>query len=250
MKFTVSELARQSGVSVRTLHYYDEIGLLHPVYVSETGYRYYDGASLSTLLEILFFKEIGFSLKEIAALLADPAYQKKEALKDHLTMLQLKKKHIESIIDLADKAQKGELEMEKQTDYYAAYEAAQKKYADEARRKWGNTGAYKQSEERSRRYGKNEWAVILKESGEIMKGFAGHKGEPAGSPALQEFAKKWQDYISRYFYDCTFDILSGLTEMYVADERFTKSIDRYGAGTAQCMREALFYYCEKYKNQQ
>lgn len=244
LKYSVSELAHQVGISVRTLHYYDEIGLLSPSEVSEAGYRYYDKASLSTLQQILFFKELGFPLKEISDILGNPAYNKKEALKDHKTLLQLKMKHLSSLIDLADKTMKGGIAMEQSTTNNVDYEAMQKKYAREAREKWGNTDAYKQSAERTGRYSKSDWAIINKESGEIMQGFADHRGGSPDCPALQALSKKQQDHITRYYYDCTLEILAGLGEMYVADERFTKNIDRFGEGTARCMRDALLYYCE------
>ena len=249
MKYSVSELARQIGVSVRTLHYYDEIGLLSPCEVSEAGYRYYDESSLSTLQEILFFKELGFPLKEIAAILSNPVYNKQEALKNHKTLLQLKKKHLDALLALVDKTMKGELDMGiTYANDTGGYEAAQKKYAKEARERWGQSEAYKQSEERTGRYGKSDWAIINKESGEIMHGFAVHRNDPPGSPALQELSRQWQDHITRYFYDCSLEILSGLGEMYVTDGRFTENIDKFGEGTAKCMSGALRYYCEHASN--
>lgn len=247
MKMTISETAAITGVSVRTLHYYDEIGLLKPPYVDEqNGYRFYNESSLERLQEILFFRELDFSLKAIAEILSSPDYDKKKALAEQKNLLLLKKSRLERIIAALDSAEKGENTMNFNVFDNTEYEAAQKQYAEEAKQKWGKTDAYKESAEKTSSYSKEKWGEVYSDMDDIMAEFAEcmNSGFAPSDEQAQLLVKKWQDFITKSMYDCTKEILAGLGQMYVCDERFTANIDKHGAGTAAFMSEAITKYCE------
>lgn len=242
MSYTVSEIAGLSGVSVRTLHYYDEIGLLSPIMISETGYRYYNDSSLEKLQQIMFYKELDFSLKEIGAILGATGYQKEDALNKQRELLILKRDRLDRLIALLSKSLKGEKNMSFEEFDISEIEKAKEKHAKEVRERWGNTDAYSQSQKKTSSYKKEDWERINKKSGEIFKKFADNIGEDPTSPKIKAIVKEWQDFITEYYYDCTDEILKGLGEMYVADERYKKNLDKYGDGTAEFMSRAIKEY--------
>ena len=148
MKMSVKEFSSFTGVSVRTLHYYDETGLLKPDFTdSENGYRYYGDKATERMLEILFLKELDFSLKEIADILSSPDYNKKEAFRKQKKLLTLKKERLEGLISALESAEKGILIMKKFDN--TEFDKAKSQYADEVKARWGNTEAYRESEEKS-----------------------------------------------------------------------------------------------------
>ena len=246
MKLQIKEFAELTGVSVRTLHYYDEIGLLKPGFVDEqNGYRFYDEASLERMQEILFYRELDFSLKSIGEILASPNYDKQKALADQKQLLTLKKERLERLIAALEQAEKGEITMSAFDN--SEYETARQQYEDEAKQRWGNTDAYKESQAKTAGYSKEQWNDVLGGMNGIFAEFADCKkcGESADSDTAQRLAKKLQDYITANFYHCTDDILAGLGQMYVCDERFQANLDKYGEGTAKLMSDAIAIYCKK-----
>lgn len=242
MKLTISEAARKCGISVRTLHYYDAIGLVKPSETGENGYRYYDQESLSVLQQVLFYRELEFSLKEISNLLKKPDYDKQQALCNHRELLLLKREHLDELLCLVDETIKGET-MSKRRTTKEDIEKAKQEYAREARERYGDTKAYQESEKRYTTYSDDDKARMGAEMDEIFEGFASMVNQNPGKDEAQRLVKEWQDYISRYFYPCTKEILAGLGKMYVADERFTKNLDKYGEGTARFMSDAIRIYC-------
>ena len=236
----IKEFAEFTGVSVRTLHYYDEIGLLVPAYVDrDNGYRYYNEDSLLRMQEILFYRELNFSLKSIEEILSHPNYNKTMALNDQKKMLTLKKERLERLIVAIDGAMKGETVME-------AFDNSEfMKYKAEAREKWGNTDAYREHEEKTKSYSKENWQNAADGLNSIFAEFAACKnaGYDVSSDAAQAIAAKLQHYITANYYTCTKDILAGLGQMYVLDERFKKNIDKNGEGTARFASEAISIYC-------
>lgn len=244
MKMSVKEFSCFTGVSVRTLHYYDEIGLLKPDFTdSENGYRYYGEKAAEKILEILFLKELDFPLKEISLILSSPDYNKKEAFSKQKKLLTLKKERLERLIAALESAEKGTTIMKKFDN--SEFDKAKAQYADEVRTRWGNTEAYKESEEKAAKMTKAEkqdaldgMSFIMAEFSDIMK-----KGFTPESENTQSLCKKLQQFITDNFYTCTKEILAGLGEMYVLDERFRKNIDRNGDGTAEFIRDALRIYC-------
>ena len=242
MKMQIKEFAGFTGVSVRTLHYYDEIGLLAPAFVDRsTGYRFYDENSLLRMQEILFYRELDFSLKSIGEILSSPNYDKNKALKEQKHLLTLKKERLERLISAIDGAVKGENVMK-------AFDNSEfEKHKDEAKEKWGKTDAYKEHAERTKNYSKQKWNDLTEGMDHIMAEFAVcmRKVKTPDSTEVQNLVKMLQDHISENYYLCTNQILAGLGQMYVADERFKRNIDKHADGTAEFICEAIEIYCRK-----
>lgn len=243
MELSVSEAARLTGVSVRTLHYYDEIGLLNPSRISGAGYRYYDDYALERLQQILFFRELDFSLKDISHILSSPAYDRKQALQRQRELLCLKRRRIERLIGLVENTLKGEAAMSFDAFQQDELIKAKEQYAAEAKEKWGNSPAYAQCEKKTDGYSSADWEEATAEANKMIALFAQAKEQDPHGAEAQRLVEKWRAHISSRYYDCTPDILAGLGEMYTQDERFQKNLDRFGAGTAQFMSRAIQYYC-------
>ena len=241
MKMQIKEFAELTEVSVRTLHYYDEIGLLKPDKVDEeNGYRYYGEPAFEKMLEILFFRELGFSLKHIKEILLSPDYDKKEAFRKQKELLKLKKEKIERMISVLEDAEKGELEMNKIDN---SYEKTRKQYEAEVKEKWGSTDAYRESQQKTSAYSDNKWNDVTSGLDEVIAEFAKAKADGKTAEESVLLAEKLQQYITDNFYTCTKEILSGLGEMYVLDERFRENIDKHGEGTAEFVRDTIRIYC-------
>lgn len=246
MKLHVREFAKLTGVSVRTLHFYDEIGLLKPSSVDEqNGYRFYDECSLTRMQEILFYRELDFPLKEIRMILSSPDYDKQNALKEQKRLLTLKKERLERLISALDGAMKGEIVNMNVFDN-SEFEAKREEYAKEAKEKWGDTAAYKESAEKTAEYSADMWEQVNSVMNDRIAEFADckRKGFAPDSKQAQALAKNWQDFITENYYTCTKEILASLGDMYVADQRFLKNIDRHGNGTARFMSDAIKAYCK------
>lgn len=245
MKLSISETAKLSGVSVRTLHYYDEIGLLKPREISESGYRYYDKESLEILQQILFYKELEFSLKDISNFIRQPHYDKFVILKKQKELLILKEKRLRKIIELIDNSLKGENNMSFKEFNVDEIEKVKKKYAEEAKKLYGNTKEYKQSEKKEKSYSDEDKEKINIEYTVIMKEFYNNIDLNPEDDKVQKLVAKWQNHITKYYYKCTKEILKGLGQMYVSDKRFKENIDKNGEGTAEFMAKAIEIYCRK-----
>lgn len=246
MKLHIKEFAKLCGVSVRTLHYYDEVGLLKPCFVDEqNGYRFYDENSLERMQEILFYRELDFSLKSIAEILSSPNYDKHKALTEQKRLLLLKKERLKRLILALEQAENGEIIMNSFDN--SEYETARQQYEDEAKQRWGDTDAYKESKARTAEYSKEKWNAVSEEMDNIFGDFADclNSGERADSDMAKSLVKKLQDYITANFYHCTDEILAGLGEIYVCDERFKRSIDKHSEGTAEFVSKAIKFYCNK-----
>ena len=242
MKMQIKEFAEFTGVSVRTLHYYDEIGLLTPAFVDKiTGYRFYDENSLIRMQEILFYRELDFSLKSIKEILLSPNYDKEKALKEQKHLLTLKKERLERLISAIDGAVKGENIMK-------AFDNSEfEKYKTEAQEKWGQTDAYKEHEEKTKNYSKQKWNDLAEDMNCIMTEFSlcMKNDNTPDSEDAQNLVKNLQNHITENYYLCTDQILAGLGQMYVGDERFKKNIDKHADGTAEFVCEAIKIYCRK-----
>jgi DNA-binding transcriptional MerR regulator len=245
MKKTVHEVAKLTGISVRTLHYYDEIGLLLPSETTEAGYRLYDDTALERLQQILFFRELEFPLKNIAQIMGSPSFDQRKAMENHRNLLLLKRQRLDGLLHLVDDILKGEQEMSFKEFDRTEIENTQKKYAKEAEERWGGTDAYAESATKTKAYTKEDWARIQSEAQKIHEAFAASMEKAPRDPAVQKLVKDWQDHITQNYYTCTNEILAGLGEMYVADERFTKNINQYGKGLALFMSIAIQEYCKK-----
>ena len=233
----IKEFAEQIGVSVRTLHYYDEIGLLKPSEVdAQNGYRFYDERSLERMQEILFYRELDFSLKTIAQILSSPDYDKQQALTRQRKLLLAKKERLERLIDALDSMEKGEGFMKPNNEY----EDLKNKYAEEVRQRWGSTDAYKESQQRNTDF--SQAASLL---GAVFEEFAelDRSGISPDDEAAKIQVEKLQRCITDNFYTCTNEILAGLGQMYAADVRFKTNIDKHGVGTAEFVSQCINSYC-------
>lgn len=241
---TVHEVCKLSGISVRTLHYYDEIGLLRPSRHTKAGYRLYDDAALARLQQILFFRELDFPLAQIGAILDSPSFDASEALKNHRRLLCLKRERLDRLIGLCDQTLEGDKNVSIQEFNAHEIQKAQERYRQQAKERWGHTKEYEESGRRAKGYTNGDWERIAREADGIFAAFAAQmQGDPA-APRAQDLVRRWQEHISRNYYDCTKEILAGLGALYLADSRFAETIDRHAAGTAAFMSEAIKIYCQ------
>ncbi len=210
----INEVAKLTGITVRTLHYYDEIGLLSPSEITETGYRLYDEHALDTLQQILFFRELEFPLSDIKEIMSNPGYNKQEALLKHKELLLLKRTRMDELIQLIEKSIKGEKSMSFKEFDTKTIDECKNKYAKEVKERWGNTEAYAESEKKTASYDDNKWSMVNGGMDALIKEFSAIRNESPESEQAQELVKKWQAYITENFYNCTDDILSGLGQMY------------------------------------
>lgn len=229
---TVKEISRLTGISVRTLHYYDEINLLKPTQITDAGYRLYDDTALERLHSILLFKELRFPLKEIKAILDNPDFDQQAALKEQISFLELQKKRLDKIISSArNMIMKGAENMS-----FSAFDKTElEQYAEEAKQKWGHTDAYKEYEQKhSDSSDKTEQLMqIFTEIGKI-------KHLSPDSKEAQKLIKELQNFITENYYFCTDEILKGLGQIYISDERFRNNIDKAGgSGTAEFTAKAI-----------
>ena len=238
---TVNEVSKLTGVSIRTLQYYDKIGLLHPAKYTEAGYRLYDDAALETLQQILLFRELEFPLKEIKEIIGSPDFDRSKALGQQIELLRLKKEHIENLIELAE----GIKLLGVRNLKFDAFDTRKiDEYAAQAKASWGQTPAYKEYEEKAKGRTKEEDKKIYQGMIDIFAEFGAiRKSDPASGEA-QALVKKLQNYITEHMYTCTNEILSGLGKMYAGGGDFTKNIDSFGGeGTAEFASKAIEYYC-------
>jgi MerR family transcriptional regulator, thiopeptide resistance regulator len=241
---TVSQVSKLAGVSVRTLHHYDEIGLLRPSGRSGGGYRLYGQGELQRLQQVLFFKELGFPLDEISKIMRDRAFDLHAALLLQRQLLEEKAVRVRALIGAVDAAlqsiEKGTT-MSKEEMFEVFGEFDPSKYEEEAKEKWGEADAYKESKRRTARYGKKEWQQIKAEGEALAQQFVAlmDAGVKPTDKRAMEVAEKHRQHISKWFYTCTYEIHRGLAEMYVADQRFTANIDRVKTGLAAFQREAI-----------
>jgi MerR family transcriptional regulator, thiopeptide resistance regulator len=244
MASTVSQVAKASGISVRTLHHYDEIGLLRPSGRSDAGYRLYDPADLERLQQILFFRELEFSLEEIGKILDDPGFDLGSALRMQRQMLAEKSARAQSLIAAVDDAlarlEKGKTMTEDEI-FQHWKDFKQEDHEEEAKRRWGDGDAWKESKKRTARYTKEDWEALGREAAAIYHKFTAliEAGTPATSPAAMDAAEEHREHISKWFYPCPVAMHRGLGELYVNDPRFTANIDRMRPGLSLYMRDAF-----------
>ena len=238
---TVKEVSKLTGVSVRTLHHYDAIGLLPPSHVTEAGYRLYDDQALEKLHTILFLRQLEFPLKEIRQILSSPDFDPVEAVQQQIRLLQLKKEHLEKLISHAKMIQKtGVIPMN-----FKPFDTSKiDEYSAQAKARWGATEAYREYEQKTKGQTKEQ---MQSTGGDLMDIFARmgtiRHTDPA-SPEAQAMVKALQDFITAHYYTCTKQILQGLGMMYIAGDSMTENIDAAGGeGTADFAHRAIEIYC-------
>ncbi|MFR1725669.1 MerR family transcriptional regulator [Emergencia timonensis] len=239
---TVNEVSKLSGISVRTLHYYDQIGLLYPDQVSEAGYRLYGQASLERLQQILLFRQLEFPLKEIKDIIDSPDFNKEEALDQQIQMLRLQQEHLSGLINLALEIKKNGVN---KMDFKPFDTSKLDEYAKEAKERWGDSAAYQESARKTKNYTKEDWNMANEQMTSVFAEFGKLKELPPESPDAQMAVKKLQDLISQFYYACDKEVLAGLGQMYTADQRFKDNIDKMGGnGTAEFAARAIACYCK------
>ena len=240
---TVHEVSALTGVSIRTLRYYDRIGLLCPTTHTEAGNRLYDDAALERLQQILLFRALEFPLKDIKEIVSRPDFDRGKALAQQIQLLTLKKQHIENLIDLAT----GIKAMGVNTLDFTAFDTSKiDEYAAQAKASWGTTPEYREYEQKSKGRTKAQERLIAAGMMDIFRAFGEIKEtDPAAEPA-QALVKRLRDYITEHMYTCSKPVLNSLGRMYAAGGDFTKNIDSYGGeGTAVFASRAIAVYCGK-----
>ena len=240
--FTVNEVSKIAGISIRTLQYYDKIGLLPPSGFTDSGYRLYNEDSLERLQTVLLFRELEFPLKEIKKIIENPDFDKEKAFSEQIKLLKLRREQLDSLISLAEKLINKE---EKILDFSAFDKTKLKEYEAEAKEKWGKTSAFKEYEAKSEGRSEDDSSFIASGMMKIFEEFGKISGKKPESEEAQELVKKLQNFITENYYNCTDEILFGLGQMYVFDERFTENIDKAGGeGTGAFARDAITIYCK------
>lgn len=249
MKYTVHKLAKLAGISVRTLHYYDQIGLLKPSFSGNNGYRYYEERELLRLQQILFFRELEFSLEQIKQMMGSATFEVLQALEDQQKMLELKRERISTLLDTITKtieSKKGGEKM-KNDDLYGGFTKKQlEKYQEEAKKRWGHTDAYKQSNERTKNWTKADYDTVAKQGTDLTQRIADvmTKGFAPESPEAQKLIAEHYDNL-RIFYEPSYEMYRNLGQMYVDDARFTAYYEKFAKGLATFMRDGIGYFVKK-----
>ncbi|MGY1771810.1 MerR family transcriptional regulator [Blastococcus sp. SYSU D00813] len=240
----VGEVAALTGVTVRTLHHYDRIGLLSPSGRSAAGYRRYSAADLDRLHQVLVYRELGFGLEEVATLLDDPDADPLEHLRRQhrllLDRLEADRQLLAAVEKEMEARQMGiSLTPEERFEVFGEHDPAQ--YEAEVQERWGETDAYRQSRERSRGYTKGDWLRIKAEGEDLMGRMADalRGGVAPDSPPAMDLAEEHRQQIARNFYDCPPEMHAGLGRMYVEDERFTATYEAVAPGLAQWVSTAV-----------
>ena len=239
---TVTEVSRITGISVRTLHHYDAIGLLRPTAVTEAGYRLYGEEALGRLQTILLFRQLQFPLKQIRQILDSPNFDPQEALAQQIELLELQKEHLEGLIAHARQIQKtGVINMD-----FSAYDQRKiDEYSARAKEKWGGTDAYKEYEQKTAGQSKADARSAAEGLMDIFRELGRIRTASPASDEAQALIKKLQDYITAHYYTCTSQILRGLGQMYAAGGEMTENIDKAGGeGTAVFAKNAIEIYCK------
>ena len=238
---TVNEVSKLTGVSIRTLQYYDSIGLLKPSRYTESGYRLYDDTSLERLQQILLFRELEFPLKEIKEIMDAPNFDRTKALEQQIEMLTLKREHLDNLIHFALGIKMLGV---KHMDFTAFDTRKLDEYAERAKQQWGQSEQYKEFEEKSKDWTKEDELHMANEFMKVFEEFGAMKHLDPAAEQVQAQVKKLQTYITEHYYKCTNEILSGLGVMYTAGGEFTENIDKAGGrGTAVFAAKAIEIYC-------
>jgi MerR family transcriptional regulator, thiopeptide resistance regulator len=243
VSYSVGQVAGSAGVTIRTLHHYDEIRLLSPSGRSAAGYRIYEEADLERLQRILFYRELGFTLDEIAAIMDDPRTDAVGHLRRQRGLLIERIERLRTMVAAIDhemEAQKMGIQLTPEERFEVFGDFRPEDYAEEAEQRWGGTEAYRQSQRRVAAYTKEDWQRIKAEEEEVRANLAAAfaAGLAPESDEAMAAAEAHRQHISRWFYECSYDIHRGLTDMYVNDDRFRAHYDALAPGLARFIRES------------
>jgi DNA-binding transcriptional MerR regulator len=245
--YTVKQLSELATVSVRTLHYYDEIGLLKPSRVGANGYRYYDDDALLRLQQILFYREIGLELMQIKDILDSPDFDLVTALRSHRASLLDKTRRIQSLIETIDNTIEhltGAVEMSKKKLFQGFNPEKQKEYERQARLQYGSK-IVNESVRLWNSYSEEKQAAILEESGQVYVDLAAamEAGKAPDSDEVQNILERWQNHM-RYFYEPTLDILRGLGMAYNTDPEFIAFFQQFHPDLPAYLQESITLYVD------
>ncbi|MER5772917.1 MerR family transcriptional regulator [Streptomyces sp. NPDC002039] len=244
MGHSVGQVAGFAGVTVRTLHHYDEIGLLSPSGRNHAGHRRYDDADLDRLQRILFYRELGFPLDEVAVLLDDPESDPREHLRrqhalltDRIARLQQMAKAVEHAME----AKKMGIDLTPEERFEVFGDKDPERYEQEARERWGDTETYAESQRRAATYTKDDWKLMQDQVADWGVRYSAlmDAGEPADGERAMDMAEEHRQHIGTWFYDCGYELHTCLGEMYVSDERFKEFYDSMRTGLAEHLRDAI-----------
>ena len=241
---SVGDTAALAGVTVRTLHHYDRIGLLSPSGRTAAGYRRYAAADLDRLHRVLVYRELGFPLEEVATLLDDADADPEAHLRRQHGLLRDRLERTRAVLAALEKEMEAHamgvsLTPEEKFEVFGDFDPDQ--YEEEVQERWGETDAYAQSKRRTSSYTKEDWVRIKAEADDVVRRFAEsmRAGTPADSPRAMDVAEDHRQHISRWFYDCPPAMHAGLGRMYVEDERFTAHYEAVAPGLAQFVSAAV-----------
>lgn len=244
---TVKQVSELTGVSIRTLRYYDSIGLLKPTEHTEAGYRLYDDTDLEKLQQIMLFRELEFPLKDIIDIINSPDFDREKALEQQIELLELKRQHLDDLLTFARRIKLLGVNsvMDKSKKDFSAFDKSKlEDYTRRAKEQWGNTPEYKEYVEKSSDRTEKEEASLAQRTMEFFTEFGTMRDRDPSDEAVQAQVKRLQEFFCENFYNCTNEILSGLGKMYAGDGEFTENIDKAGgAGTAEFVNKAIEYYC-------
>lgn len=240
---TVNEVSKLVGVSIRTLQYYDNIGLLHPSHYTEAGYRLYNNTDLERLQQILLFRELDFPLKEIKGLIESPDFNKGKALEQQITLLTLQKERIENLINVARGIK---LIGVNYMDFKAFNTSKIDEYTTKAKESWRNVPEYKEFEEKALKRTKEQDDALGTQITSIFSELGKIKNTSPHSEPVQSLVKQLKNFINEHFYTCSNEILRSLGKMYSSGGDFTVSIDSVGGdGTAEFTNRAIEIFCNQ-----
>lgn len=238
---TVHEVSKLTGVSIRTLQYYDKIGLLHPAEYTRAGYRLYDDAGLEKLQQILLFRELEFPLKDISKILNNPDFDRDKALDQQIALLTLKKEHLENLIVLARGIK---MRGVRHMDFKPFDTRKIEEYAAQAKEYWQHTPEYQEFEEKQKGRTLEQEQAAVADMMNLFRDFGSIRNQDPSDEKAQALVRKLQEFISTNFYTCSDKILSSLGKMYAGGGDFTKNIDEAGGeGTAEFVHKAIDVYC-------
>ena len=241
---TVHEVSELTGVSVRALHHYDQLGLLKPAAVTEAGYRLYDEDSLVRLQSILLFRELQFPLKDIGAILDSPSFDRNKALDQQIRLLELQKEHLENLIDLARGMKL--VGVKRMTDFTAFDTKKIDDYAREAKASWGKTPEWQEYEQKAQGRTREDNAALARGMMDIFAEFGAIRDTDPAAPEAQALVQKLQGYITEHFYTCSDTILLSLSKMYDGGGTMTENIDKVGGpGTGNFAARAIAAHCNR-----
>ena len=243
MPLTVGQMAQVAGVTVRTLHHYDALGLLTPGARSTAGYRLYEDADCERLQEILFYRELGFGLEGINEILRDPEYDRADALRQQRDLLVVRKDRLQTMIGAVQTAldahEKG-IVMTKEEMFEVFGDFDPKAHEAEVEERWAGP-ALEQLKRRTRKYGKDQWKEAMAQGESITAELAERlrAGDAPDDVAAMDLAEQHRLHIGRWFYECSHEMHAGLGNMYVADPRFTEYYEKYAPGLAEFVNAAI-----------